>query len=228
MKRFLLSLSLLILICTLKSYSSNNLNNSLSYSSKIGKAQFDSLALDFANRYPTGTWGGVLSKDSILYLISVMPQDSNVLNYTLSVDAQFNKTSLTIRSSANPDEGINAVCYRNAKTQKAFCPDSCTAPTTNIDGTSRITHANYKSRSKAYRDSHPGQTWGGCFDKESMSTILNSIDSGSDNLIFRFYYNSTYNKIGIIFIGGYDENNNIIYYKNGLNEESFCPLNCNN
>lgn len=228
MKRYLLSLSLLILICTINSYASSNLLNSLSYSEKINKVQYDSLTLDFKTRYPRDTWGGVLSKDSILHLIDIMPNDSTVLNYIFTIDSQFNKTALAMRSSANPDNNLNPICYKNANTMSAFCPDSCNMPIVNVDGTQKITYESYKSISNTYKTNNPGKTWGGCFDKESMLIILNSIDSGSDNLIFRFYYNSKYNKIGIIFIGGFDENNNTIYYKNGINDESFCPLTCNN
>ena len=165
---------------------------SLSYTVKISNLQFDSLTLDFKTRYPAATWGGVLSKDSVLKLVNNMAEDSTSLNYIFNDDKQFDKVSLAIRSSANPVNNTLPLCYRNGKTDAAFCPDSCNFPTTTLDGTINLTHEDYKKLYEAYKTAHPDATCGGRFDKESMLLILNSLFANSDHLNFRFYYNSEF------------------------------------
>jgi hypothetical protein len=229
MKKFLLYTCIFTVI-TLFAYSSSKKFSplSISYTVKITKVEFDSLALDFQTRYPLSTWGGVISKDSIQKIIDSMPGDSSTIDYIFDDDVQFNKVSVAIRGSANPGNNETPLCFRNGKIAAAFCPDSCNFPTSNVDVTIRVSYTDYVKEFQSYAKTNANSTYGGCFDKESMILIINSINATSDNLNFRFYYNNEFKKIGIIFIGGQDENNETIYYKNGLNQESFCPNDCKN
>lgn len=194
----------------------------------INQSEFDSLINDYSNRYPESTLGGILSKDSLTILLNQMPEDSTAVNYIFCIDPSYNKTSMAMRSSAKSEGDTNLYCYRNAKTEESFCPTNCSLECATINGTIKINYSTYKSLYASFASTYSSSTHGGQFDKSALSSILSSISYTKDNVYFRFYYNSEFDKVGIILIGGKDESGNTLYYKNGLSSDSFCPNNCNN
>jgi hypothetical protein len=217
MKSYIPIIGIIFLIVLYSFYSPPVVSNS---TERISQAEFDSLVLDYKSKYPDNTWGGVLNKDSILQLVNAMNADSTEINYIFNTDVEFNKVAIAMRSSANPVP----LCYKNGKVEAAFCPDSCNLSNTTVDGTLKLSYETYKTLYQDYVNRNTNTTYGGSFDKDAMILILASLSS--NNLNFRFYYDSKYRKIGIIFIGGVDEKNETIYYKNGKTYECFCPNTC--
>lgn len=205
--------------------SSSNVNSN---SVLLNQTEFDSLINDYSNRYPESTLGGILSKDSLNILLSQMPEDSNFVNYIFCTDTTYNKVSLAMRSSAKTESDTNLYCYRNSRTANAFCPENCSLECTTVNSTIRINYNTYKSLYASYASTYSSDTHGGQFDKTAISSILNSISYLNDNVYFRFYYNAEFDKVGIILVGGKDEEGNSLYYRNGTSTESFCPENCAN
>lgn len=193
---------------------------------KINQQQFDSLTIDFKSRFPNLTFGGVLSKDSITLLLDSMNVDSGIVNYIFGFDTEFNRITLAMRSTVHRNGGSSRLCFRNGKIADAFCPENCEITEGSIDGTKKISHSEYLALHNLYRIANPNLTFGGCIDKSALSEIIQSLPSADDNLYFRFFYDKENKKFGIMFIGGKDNNGDVLYFRNGLNSNSYCPNMC--
>lgn len=193
---------------------------------KINQQQFDSLSNDFKSRFPNLTFGGVLSKDSITLLLDSMNVDSGIVNYIFGFDTEFKHITLAMRSTVHRGGGSARICFRNGKTPEAFCPDNCEIKDNPIDGTMKIPHSEYLALHNLYRIANPNLTFGGCIDKSALGELLLSLSETNDNLYFRFFYDKENRKFGIMFIGGKDNNGDFLYFRNGLNSNSYCPNMC--
>lgn len=193
----------------------------------VTQEQFDTLTAQFSRDFSSYTQGGMLNKDSLKAILDAMPKDSNLVNFVFGTDTSFNKTSLLIRGCAPQDTSIPMQCIRNGNMEEAFCPLFCTISNSYYNTTVPLNHQIYIEYYNTYRADHPRMTYGGNIDRDALLEIVNSIPSENPNLFFRFCNDPKYNKWSIIFIGG-DVNGSILYYRNGLNENSFCPDICNN
>ncbi len=193
----------------------------------VTQTEFDTLTAAFARDFPSYTQGGMINKDSLRAILDAMPKDSNLVNFVFGTDTAFNKTSLLIRGCAHQDTTIPMKCLRNGNMEEAFCPAFCAISNSFYNTTIPLDHTIYLEYYNNYRLNNPRMTFGGNIDRDALMEIINSIPSDNPNLFFRFCNDERYGKWSVIFIGG-DVNNSILYYRNGMNENSFCPNVCDN
>lgn len=236
MKKLLFTLSSMLLLISFAVFAetknpakSGIFNVQTDYGSgiKISQAQFDALTSSYQTAHPTWTQGGTVSKNDVQALLNSMPDGAQFVNFRFCTDAGANKISMALCGAKTADEPESEIkCLRNGGSDVSFCPTACNPNVSSAAGSIGLAFADYNALSNAYQTAYPSRTQGGNIDKSALMDILNSIPAGSANMSFRFCTDAATNKMSVIFIGGATDSG-ILYIRNGLNADSFCPTNCN-